>query len=75
MLDFPVGWLRPLPAERPGGTRMAKRIRAREAYERPRVVRVRVVSGEMAVTACKTKTTRGGPTIGCQRGNCRTFGS
>jgi hypothetical protein len=54
---------------------MAKRVRAREAYERPRVVKVRVVSGEMAVTACKTRTTRGGPTVGCQRGNCRTFGS
>jgi hypothetical protein len=55
---------------------MAKRIRAREAYERPRVVKVRVVSGEMAAVACKTRMTRGGgPTVGCQRGNCRTWGS
>ena len=55
---------------------MAKRTRAREAYERPRVVRVRVASGEMAQVACKTKETHtGSPTIGCQRSNCRTFGS
>jgi len=54
---------------------MAKRASTREPYERPRVYKVKVVSGEMAVTGCKTRTSRGGPTVGCQRGNCRTFGS
>jgi len=53
---------------------MAKRVRTREAYERPRVVRVKVVSGEMAVTGCKTRSS-GGPTTGCFRSNCRAVGS
>ena len=48
---------------------------AREPYERPKVVRVRIVSGEMAVTGCKTPRTRQGPTIGCQASNCRAIGS
>lgn len=47
----------------------------REPYERPKVVRVRIVSGEMAVTGCKTPRTRQGPTIGCQASNCRSVGS
>ena len=54
---------------------MAKRVRTREAYERPRVVRVKVVSGEMAVTGCKTRTATTGPTSGCFRSNCRSVGS
>ena len=52
-----------------------KKRPARERYERPRVVRVRIVSGEMAVTGCKTPQTRQGPTIGCQASNCRAVGS
>ena len=54
---------------------MAKRVRAREAYERPRVVKVRIVPEEMAVTGCKTARESRGPTLGCQRSNCRAIGS
>jgi hypothetical protein len=52
-----------------------KKPGAREPYERPKVVRVRIVAGEMAVTGCKTPRTRQGPTIGCQASNCRGLGS
>ena len=47
----------------------------RESYERPKIVRVRIVSGEMAVTGCKMRTSTTGPTLGCQRTACRTIGS
>ena len=47
----------------------------REAYERPKVLRVRLVSGEMAVTGCKVRNGNVGPTLGCQRTACRTTGS
>jgi hypothetical protein len=46
----------------------------REPYERPKVLRVRIVSGEMAVTGCKTRTS-GGPTGSCLRTLCREIGS
>ena len=53
-----------------------KKRPTREVYERPKVVRVRIVAGEMAVTGCKTRTSIGGPTPGgCFRSNCRTIGS
>jgi hypothetical protein len=52
-----------------------EKSREREPYERPKVIRVRIVSGEMAVTGCKTPRTRQGPTIGCQASNCRSVGS
>jgi len=52
-----------------------EKSREREPYERPKVIRVRIVSGEMAVTGCKTPRTRQGPTIGCQASNCRSIGS
>jgi hypothetical protein len=52
-----------------------KKRPARETYERPKVVRVRIVSGEMAVTGCKTRTSTTGPTLGCQRTSCRSIGS
>jgi hypothetical protein len=57
--------------------RMRKRrlAQAREPYERPRVVKVRVVPEEMAVTGCKTARQVRGPTLGCQRTNCRRIGS
>jgi hypothetical protein len=55
--------------------RMKKRAPAREPYERPRVLKVRVVPEEMAVTGCKTATEVRGPTLGCQRTNCRRVGS
>jgi hypothetical protein len=48
---------------------------ARELYERPKVVRVRIVPGEMAVSGCKTRTSATGPTLGCQRTACRSIGS
>jgi hypothetical protein len=54
---------------------MQKRAQAREAYERPRVVKVVVVAEEMAVTGCKTPREVRGPTLGCQRTNCRRIGS
>ena len=54
---------------------MKKRAPAREPYERPRVLKVRVVPEEMAVTGCKTATEVRGPTLGCQRTNCRRIGS
>jgi len=55
-------------------TSMKKRP-TRQAYERPKVVRVRIVSGEMAVTGCKTRVSTTGPTTGCLRGACRAIGS
>ena len=47
----------------------------REPYERPRVVKVVVVRAEMAVTGCKPARQVRGPTLGCQRTNCRSVGS
>ena len=53
-----------------------KKRPTRQAYERPKVVRVRIVSGEMAVTGCKTRVSSGGPNPGgCFRSACRTIGS
>ena len=52
-----------------------KKRPVREPYERPNVVRVRIVPGEMAVTGCKTRTSATGPTLGCQRTSCRSIGS
>lgn len=52
-----------------------KKRPAREPYDRPRVVRVRIVPGEMAVTGCKTRNGPTGPTLGCQRTACRSLGS
>jgi len=54
---------------------MHERAQAREPYERPRVVKVVVVAEEMAVTGCKTPQEVRGPTLGCQRTNCRRIGS
>jgi hypothetical protein len=48
---------------------------AREPYERPKVVRVRVVPGEMAIAGCKLRTGFVGPNLGCRRSNCRAIGS
>lgn len=47
----------------------------REPYQRPKVIRVKIVSGEMAVTGCKTRDSATGSTLGCVRSNCRTAGS
>lgn len=55
--------------------RMQKHAPSREPYERPRVVKVRVVAEEMAVTGCKTALQVRGPTLGCQRTNCRSIAS
>jgi hypothetical protein len=52
-----------------------KKRSPREPYERPKVVRVRIVSGEMAVTGCKVRNGNIGPTLGCQRTACRSIGS
>jgi hypothetical protein len=47
----------------------------REPYQRPKVVRVRIVPGEMAVAGCKMRDSTTGPTVGCFRSNCRDIGS
>jgi hypothetical protein len=52
-----------------------KKAPARLPYERPKVVRVRIVSGEMAVTGCKVRNGNVGPTLGCQRTACQKIGS
>ena len=52
-----------------------KKRPTREAYERPKVIRVRIVSSEMAVTGCKLRNGPTGPTLGCQRTACRELGS
>ena len=63
-----------LPHRRQLTNAMRKRPK-REAYERPKVLRVRIVSGEMAVTGCKVRNGNVGPTLGCQRTACRSIGS
>ena len=74
MIDWPEG-ASPRPLRAGGdGVDMKKRP-AREPYERPKVTRVRIVSGEMAVTGCKTRNGNVGPTLGCQRTACRSIGS
>jgi hypothetical protein len=56
--------------------RMSKRGPRKEPYERPRVMKIVVVAEEMAVTGCKAaRGPRRGPTLGCQRSNCRRVGS
>ena len=52
-----------------------KKRPTRQAYERPKVLRVRIVSGELAVTGCKSRVSTTGPTTGCLRGACRAIGS
>jgi hypothetical protein len=47
----------------------------REPYEAPSIVRVKLVKGEMAVTGCKTTTSRMGPTTGCFISMCKNVGS
>jgi len=47
----------------------------REPYQRPKVVRVKIVPDEMAVTGCKMRESVTGPTTGCLRSGCRTPGS
>lgn len=75
MIDCLSGPLPPAPSGREAtGWEMKKRP-AREPYERPKVVRVRIVSGEMAVTGCKIRNGNVGPTLGCQRTACRSIGS
>jgi hypothetical protein len=52
-----------------------KKRPVREPYQRPKVTRVRIVPGEMAVTGCKMRDSLTGPTSGCFRSSCRTPGS
>jgi hypothetical protein len=47
----------------------------REPYQRPKVVRVKIVPDEMAVTGCKMRQSATGPTLGCFQSNCRDLGS
>ena len=49
---------------------------AKESYERPQVLRVKLVQGEIAVTGCKTRTQTTGPAFpGCRAGVCQQRGS
>jgi hypothetical protein len=48
---------------------------SKEPYERPEILRIRLVKDELAVTVCKTRTSSTGPAVGCFRSNCRTTGS
>jgi hypothetical protein len=54
---------------------MERNARRKEAYAPPTIRRIRIVAGELAVTGCKTRRARTGPTVGCFRSNCRTIGS
>jgi len=54
---------------------MEKHAPVREAYERPKVTRVRIAADEMAATSCKIRNGNIGPNFGCQRTACRTVGS
>jgi hypothetical protein len=48
----------------------------KEAYEKPQVLRVKLVQGEMAVTGCKTRQQATGPAFpGCRAGICQQRGS
>jgi hypothetical protein len=54
-----------------------KRPRAKEAYEAPRVRKIKLVPDELAVTGCKS-TPVGGSSVVCRRGAVivnRTIGS
>ena len=73
MIDCPPGIDR-LPSGGGDGVDM-KEPPAREPYERPKVIRVRIVSGEMAVSGCKVRNGNPGPALGCQRTACRSKGS
>ena len=75
MIDCLSGPLPPAPSGREATGWDMKKRPAREPYERPKVVRVRIVSGEMAVTGCKIRNGNVGPTLGCQRTACRSIGS
>ena len=49
---------------------------ARLPYEKPQVLRLKLVPGEMAVTGCKTATSNTGPAFpGCRAGICQQRGS
>jgi hypothetical protein len=75
MIDCLLGPPSPAPSGREATGWDMKKRPAREPYERPKVVRVRIVSGEMAVTGCKIRNGNVGPTLGCQRTACRSIGS
>jgi hypothetical protein len=47
----------------------------RKPYVKPTVRRIKLVAEELAVTGCKTRLSRSGPTLGCFRTNCRSIGS
>jgi len=75
MIDCLSGPLPPAPSGREATEWDMKKRPAREPYERPKVIRVRIVSSEMAVTGCKVRNGNVGPTLGCQRTACRSIGS
>lgn len=54
---------------------MSERLH-KEPYEKPQVLKVKLVQGEMAVTGCKTRQQATGPAFpGCRAGICQQRGS
>jgi hypothetical protein len=47
----------------------------KEEYEKPAVLRIKLVKGELAVAGCKRATSHVGPSTGCVRSGCRLAGS
>lgn len=59
---------------------MAMAKRRRERYERPQIVKVKLVRDELAATGCKSTSSAGPTGSGCRgtyppRGVCRNHGS
>ena len=49
--------------------------KAKAAYERPAVRRIKLVKDELAVAGCKRAGSHTGPTTGCTRSGCKMPGS
>jgi hypothetical protein len=47
----------------------------KEAYQKPAVLRIKLVKGELAVAGCKRATSHVGPSTGCTRSGCQMAGS
>jgi hypothetical protein len=47
----------------------------KQAYEKPELRRIKLISGEVAAAGCKTISSSMGPTTGCFAGMCSAIGS
>ncbi len=47
----------------------------KQAYEKPELRRIKLISGEVAAAGCKTMSSSMGPTTGCFSGMCSAIGS